>query len=817
MGTKHRECRTQNTEQQNYKLLNMLTNYFKIAWRNINRQKLFSFINIFGLALSMSIGLMVLVRLKDELGMDKFHPYPGRTYRLISQVTDNAHSTFRLASSPIPLAASLQKDNAFIEQATTIYPAWNGKATANKKNISISTVFIQPSFFQVFGFKTQGNNGGTLANPNTVILSKDAAGKFFGSINPVGQTIQLGNLGTFLVTDVMQQAPQKSHIDYDAYLSFSSVAALEKSGALQLNESSWNPTIGYTYVVLKQDASKQQLSNALNSLSSSLNKLSVDNKYPLSFDVQSLSAISPGEELQFSIGRVDTIGKVMAEVTIALVILISACFNYTNLSIARALKRAKEVGIRKVSGAFRLHIFLQFITESLLVALLALGLSYIMFGLMKSYAPFSQELIPIDVKIDAQLIIWFVLFSVFTGLIAGVIPAWILSSFQPVQVLKSLANIKLFGRSGFRKALTVIQFSLSLVIIIFMMVFAKQFNYMSTADYGFNRDKIISLPLNGADYHLLKTEAASVSGIEKIAGISDFPGRSATGNVTIKQKPADVAIRAGFFDVDENYISNMKLNLVAGSNFTAAADSAERYVMINEKALGILKMGSPANAIGKTVYLDDTTQVQIAGVVKDYHFEGFERPILPMVLRNRASAFNYLAIKTDVDEKDAAALITQLQAVWKKVNPQQPFSYSWFNRSFTDSKSATGTVSILGFLGFIAITIACLGLLGMVIYTTETKTKEVCIRKVMGAEIKHILILLSRGFVKLILVSVAIAAPIGWLLGYFFLSIFAVRVDIGVALVAIASGSMLALALLVICSQVYRIAAANPVNGLRTE
>jgi len=766
----------------------------------------------------MSIGLMVLVRLKDELSYDKFHPNSNKTYRIISQVTDRSHNVFRLASSPVPLAETLQRDNAFIENGTTLYPGWGGKAEANKKEISISTVFIQPSFFQVFGFKTVYDKTGSLKNPNTVILSKETAAKFFGSVNPIGQTIKLGNLGMFVIADVMQQPPGKSHIDFDAYLSFSSVELLVKNNLVPLQQGSWDPTKGYTYLVLKNGASQGQLSKALDRLTASLKKTwAGNNNNELSFDVQPLSSISPGEELGYGMGNIPTIGKVMAEVIIALVILISACFNYTNLSIARALKRAKEVGIRKVAGAFRVHIFMQFITESIMIASLSLLLSYFMFSLMKSYAPFSGELIPADIKIDEQLVSWFILFSICTGLIAGTIPALILSSFRPVAVLKNLANVKLFGRNGFRKTLTVVQFSLSLIIIIFMLVFAKQFNYAATADYGFNRDKIISLPLQGADYNLLKSEAASVSGVERIAGISDFPGRSASGAVIVKPQLINDGVKMGFFDVDENYLPNMQLHLLAGKNFTTANGGDEKLVMINEKALAALKIALPANAIGQTIYLDDSIKVQIAGVVRDYNFEGFERPINPMVLRNRAKAFNYLAIKTTVDEKDAAILIQQLQQVFKNVNPQQPFSYTWFDKTFYDSKAATGTVSILGFLGFIAITIACLGLLGMVIYTTETKVKEVSIRKVMGAGIKDIITLLSKNFIRLVLLSICIAAPIGWLLGYFFLSIFAVRVSIGIGLVTAASFGMLVAALLVICTQVYRMAASNPVKGLRTE
>jgi len=810
------------SNESNYRLLAWLKAPFRglgvgLAFRNINRQRLFSFINIFGLGLSMSIGLMVLVRLKDELSYDKFHPKPLLTYRVISQVSDASHNTFRLASTPIPLADALQKNSGFIQYSTTLYPAWNGKADANKKELSISTVFIQPSFFNVFGFKTMYGKGADLTNPNTVILSKDAAGRFFGSANPVGQTIQFGNMGTFMVADVMQQAPGKSHIDYDAYVSFSSVAALEKNNVLPAQQNTWNPSIGYTYVVLKPTGTKKQLVRALNNEAAWLTKMSpASNKGAIGFDVQALSAISPGEELINGIGNIPTIGKVMGEVLIALIILISACFNYTNLSIARALKRAKEVGVRKVAGAARGNIFLQFVVESVIVSLMALALSYVMFSLMKEYAPFSAELIPADVKIDGQLISWFVLFSIATGVLAGVIPAWILSSFKPVQVLKNLANVKLFGRNGFRKTLTVVQFSLSLVIIIFMLVVGKQFNYVATADYGFNRHHIINLPLQGADYALLKNEVGNIGGVQRVAGVSDFPGRSASGNVIVKQQPAGDGVKMGFFDVDENYVPNMQLHVLTGNNFTAATGGGERTIIINETAAKALKV-STADAVGKLVYIDDTTQVQVAAVVKDFHFEGFERPVLPMVLRNRVKAFNYLAIKTTVDANNAAALVTQLQAVYKKINPHQAFIYSWFDKDFYEHKSATGTVSMLGFLAFIAITIACLGLLGMVIYTTETKVKEVSIRKVMGASVKDILTLLSAGYMKLILVAILVAAPLGWAAGYFFLSIFTVRVSIGAGLIALASVGMLALALLVICSQVYRMAAGNPVKGLRAE
>ncbi|HVX52637.1 MAG TPA: ABC transporter permease, partial [Chitinophagaceae bacterium] len=556
----------------------MFFNYCRVAWRNISRQKLFSFINIFGLALSMSIGLIVLVRLKDELGTDRFHPNGNRIYRVISQVTNKQHNTFRLASSPIPVATELQKNNAFIEAATTLYPAWNGKADANKKQINVSTVFIEPSFFKVFGFKTLSGKNNDLQAPNTAVITKDLANRFFGSTNPVGQTIQMGKLGTFLVVDVMQPAPGRSHIEYDAYLSFSSITLLQKNNILSWQAGDWNPTYGYTYVLLSEGTSEKKLASALDRIASSINKSQAADAGTLSFDTQSLLSISPGEELQFSIGNVATTGKVTAEIAIALIILLSACFNYTNLSIARALKRAKEVGIRKVNGASRHSIFLQFLVESIIISLLSLVLSGIIFSFLKEYAPFSREMIPPNIKVDGQLILWLALFSLGTGTVAGTIPALILSAFNPVQVLKNLANVKLFGRNGFRKALTVIQFSLSLVIIIFMMTASRQFKYMATADYGFNRNNILSVPLQGADYSLLKTEIAKVGGVQRVAGLSDYPGWSASGTIMMKPLPAADGIKMGFFDVDENYLPNLQLQLLAGKNFTGATTDDERDV-----------------------------------------------------------------------------------------------------------------------------------------------------------------------------------------------------------------------------------------------
>ncbi|MEO6723262.1 MAG: ABC transporter permease [Ferruginibacter sp.] len=794
----------------------MFRNYFKIAIRNLAKHKLFSFINIFGLALSMCIGLIVIIRLQDDLSYDHFHPAPERTYRLISEVTNKEGQDFNLASTPLPLADALKDKYAFIEKSARLYPVYVKKASSEKKALGLNMTFTEPAFFDIFGFKLSEGNAATVLNaPNSIVLSKATAKRFFGDQSAIGQSLILDSLGSFLVTGVMAEATEKSHIDYDGYASMSSIPALEKSRRLEANSASWmNLNCAYTYVLLKKGNSPKQLTSALNQITSTYKPKDALDKSKLIFDVQNLSSITPGRDLHYAIGRGPSIGKVAAEVSVALIILISACFNYTNLSLARSLKRSKEVGVRKVSGASRSHIFLQFILEAVIISLLSLGLAYTMMELCK---PLQLELFPADTKLNATLIGCFLLFSVFAGLLAGVIPALTLSAFKPVQVLKNLSTVKLFGRGGLRKVLIVFQFSLSLVIIIFMLVFHKQFQYMATGDYGFNRERIINIPLQGTDYHLLKNEIAKISGVERVSATSDNMGKFASGSVRVKQQPADEPVHMRFFDVDEDFVSNMQLKIIAGNNLRPTSGSTEMQILINEKALPTLKIKNAGEAIGKVILLDDTTKVQVAGVVKNFHFEGFEFAIAPLVFRSREQAFNYVNIKTSVDEADAATLVASLRSTWKKFNPHDEFSYSWFNKQFYESKAAEGTVSMLGLLAFMGITIACLGLLGMVVYTVEGRIKEVSIRKVMGASVATIMSLLSKSFLKLVVIAVLIATPIGWICSYMFLQIFAERVTIGFSILSIACSFILLLALVVIGSQVFRVARANPANNLRAE
>ncbi|MEJ7739012.1 MAG: FtsX-like permease family protein [Chitinophagaceae bacterium] len=796
----------------------MFRNYLKIAVRNLFRHKTFSFINVFGLALSMSVCLIALSRLKDDFSWDKFHPFPERTFRIITEARNKDGQSFRLASTPLPLATKLISEYTLFEKVVRLYPAQKQKTINNKKELFITPAFTEPGFFDLFGFKLESGDPRTaLEAPNSIILTKKTAVKFFGSANPLGQNMAFERLGNFVVTGVLEQSTHKSHIDFEAYASMRSVPLLEKSGILNRNSDNWSdPTAGYTYVLLKEGNSRKQLALALEKIKADLfRQFNITAKGSFSFDIQPLKNITPGEELQFSIGRGTTWGKVLGPLAIVFVILLSACFNYTNLSIARSLNRAKEVGIRKVSGAFRFQVFTQFIIESLLISFLSLAFACLSMKLITELTPFGNEFVPEGLLVDGSLLIIFFLFSVFTGLLAGFLPAWALSSFKPADVLKNLSNIPLLGGSNLRKTLIVSQFSLSLITIVFTLIFSRQFSFMSEADHGFNRKNILNVPLQDADYSRLTNDISRLSGVDRVAATSDNLGRSSSGAMTLKISPDETPVRMEYYNIDHNFIPVMELKLLAGELFSQVpADGKENQVILNEKAIYALRYRSPEEAIGKFVWLDDTTSVAIKGVVKDFHFRGFESPISPLAFRNRVQAFTILSIKSSTTQ--TGPLIQSIKAIWQK-NSTQPFVHRWFEEEFQEWRSASDMVSTLGFLAFITVTIACLGLLGMVIYTTENRRKEIGIRKVMGASVPAIIALISRHFLKLVFIAGCIALPLGYLAGFLFLQIFVIRVSISAQMLVLSFLGMLLISVLTISAQIYKVATANPVKSLRTE
>lgn len=780
---------------------------------------MFSFINIFGLGLSMAVCLLVIIHVKDQLAYDKFHPQPDRMYRIITQLTNKEGNDFIFASTPLPLADKLSTDFDLVESYVRIYP-WNGNAQSGVKDLAVHPAFVDSDFFKLFGFTLQSGDSRTaLTAPNSIVLSRQLAEKFFGQAAAMGQVITLANLGDFRVTGVLNTPAGKSHLEKDAYMSMSSLLQLEKTGKLAANLQQWgNFTSAYTYLLLKPQARQQQLGQAVHSISDGLLKQSkLAGKEHFAFTVQPFNKIILSEEMGFALGNTGSRGKVLAEIAIAFVILLSACFNYTNLSVARSLKRGKEVGVRKVAGAVRSQVFVQFIIESLITAFLALLLGWVLLHVITGQA-FSREITSADdLRLDGSTLLWFGLFTVFAGLLAGALPAWALSSFKPVEVLKNLSTVKLFLGNNFRKGLIVVQFTLSLVATIFTLTFFRQFDYMASADPGFRKDHIITIPVTPNGQAILKHELEQLSGVTGVSAISTIPGKDATGSTRVRNNRGADPIGMDYYYTDATILNTMHLSLLAGTTFPQQADSSrtEQYVILNERALQPLHIASPQEAIGKSIWIDDSVQVQVAGVLQNFFHRGMTNPYIPLVLRNKPNAYHYLIVSTATSLP--ATFLTTVESAWKKQYPAQPFEGRWLNDEWATRYNATGTVGMLGFLTFITITISALGLLGMVIYTTETRRKEIGIRKVMGATVATIMNLLSRSFLKLLFIAGCIALPIGYLLGFFFLTIFANRITPGVDILLISFAGMLLIALMTIITQIYQVATANPVNSLRSE
>ncbi|HYC27324.1 MAG TPA: FtsX-like permease family protein, partial [Chitinophagaceae bacterium] len=397
-------------------------------------------------------------------------------------------------------------------------------------------------------------------------------------------------------------------------------------------------------------------------------------------------------------------GKIWAEISIAFIILIAACFNYTNLTIARALTRAKEVGIRKVAGAVRSQVFTQYIIESVVIALFALALAHVFLQFILEYKPFNDgyEMVPV-VTLDITIVLWFVLFAIVTGIIAGSAPAWILSAFKPVSVLKNISTKKLFGNITLQKTLIVFQFSLSLVVIIFLSAFYRQFSFLGTADNGFQTKNILTVSVDGVNPELFSNEVANIAGVEHVAPLSTNFGRQATGTMYATAEKGVQSAQLDYYYADAELLPAMQLKLIAGTNFPA---NSERNVLLNETAAAALKTG-----VNNFIWINDSTQLQVAGIVKDFHYAGAGRMIRPLALLQKPGQYTVLNISVTASNKEQ--LLAQVHDAWNKTYPGRTFTSSWLDKELRQMSAQTATISLLGFLAFMTVTIACLGLLGL--------------------------------------------------------------------------------------------------------
>ena len=807
----------------------MIKNYFRTAIRNLLRHRFFSFINIFGLSVSMTICMGIMMLVADQMTYDLNNTKRDRIYRVVSRPLqrdglDRGGNDY--ATSALPVGPALKDGYAGIEMYARLKRGFgNGWVEFDQDvNIPLSGFYADAPILDLFEYELEyGDSKTALVKPYSVVLTKKAAQKLFTQENPLGQTIKVGDLGTYTVTGVIKQTDRKSHIVFEALASMSTSASLEKAGILRADLdnylNNWN---AWTYILLEEGKSAKDIQPYLDDIHLK-HVAGIENPDVIKFKyrLQKLSNITPGEFMNNPIGPFLPWIFIYFLGGLAALVLITSCFNFTNLSIARSLTRAKEIGIRKVSGAARWQIFTQFLSEAIITSLLALGLSMIFLMALKPLMLNLNFARVLKWDLESNIYVYgaFVLFALAVGLLAGIFPATVLSGFQPVKVLKQLGTMKVFSKVGIRKALLVAQFSLSLIFILSVIVIYNQLSLFVRADHGFDMKNNVVVRLGDTQPKELKTELLNHANIINVSASSHVPAAGTTyGNGFKKSLDDKDWTELNYFDVDEDYLENLNIPLIAGRFFTKEAEvSNSNFVVINEAAVEAFHYDSPLDAIGQQViYQQDSVAREIIGVIKDYNHQVLMAKIEPMALMYNPKEINLLQVKYSGDYNEA---IKSIEASWAKVNPTLKIDYKVFEdeiRGFY--KLIFGDiVNVVGVIAVLASIISCLGLLGMATYTTETRIKEISIRKVLGADNKTLILLLSKGFVKILLLAIIIAVPAAYVINNLWLELIAYHTSFDTGVIVLGVLILLIFGVFTIGSQTFRATYVNPVDNLKGE
>ncbi len=802
----------------------MLYNYVKIALRNLMKHRFFSMLNIMGLAIGMSSCLTVILIIRDQLGYDKFHSDPERIFRILCQQEDGS----KVATTPYPLGVALTQDFSIAETSVNLVRGIYGHDATTKSNLTLPVdgYYTEPSFFKVFGFSLDVGNATTaLSEPNTMVVSKEMAARFFGNNNPVGEVLTLKDRGSYLITGIVATPPGKTHINFDVLISTGSLAALEAAYKPdQLSEKvigNWeNIYTNYVYVKLRPDQKPADLTNALTLVAEARAKAGQFDKGVTYFS-QNIDNISPQPDRYANdVGGSAPWFFIWGMAAFVLILTIFPCLNYANMAISQALLRTREMGVRKAIGARNTDVRRMMLTEAVITAFLALGLAYLIhlplnYFVMDYFPPVANL-----TDLHASASDWgiFILFGLVVGLLAGWLPAQRLSKLHPSFALRgnnSGESLRV-ARFGWRKTLLIGQFSLSLIFMIVVATLWSQMRFMTITDYGFQKENLLTIELQGNKAQILGAEFEQD---RHVVGVTTTTVQVASNNLQgmpLFKEPGgdDLGIHCAM--VDEKYIPVMKLDLLAGENFEQMPEnSKEKYLIINEKALDRFQLGSPQEAIGKVLWMSDTMPVTVKGVIRDFHYRTLENGIEPFALRYATGHIMHVRIAPG----DPTLAMASLASIWKKVDGDvHPFKATFMEDSM---QKAYGHVTFVGgllsFFSILALSLACLGLLGMVTYSVSTKVKEIGIRKVLGASVAQVTFLLSRHFLILLAIALVIALPLGYLLATQFLQLFVYRIAVNGLILGGSAAALLALGLLTIGLQAGRAALANPAKSLSSE
>ena len=790
----------------------MIKNYLKTAWRNLLNNKFYSAINITGLTVGLTVGLLVLLWVNDELSFDKFNTKAGQIYKVNAQIgTGSSQQVWGGVQGPV--ATFALKEVPGVVNAVRLTDCYNYSFFRYKgKLISESSgdlKFADPSLFKVFDYKLlKGNPDNPFPTDNSVIVTESTAKKFFGNENPIGKVLLADNKDNFVVNGVVADFPGNSSIDCDILFSMNVRKNMySKTNFWKSLDSDWGNYYLETYLLLQPGASTRTIADKLTRIhvkNQDGTKLS-DGHYLLQ-PLEKIHLYAPD-------GSSSAMQTVRVFAIVAILILLIAAINYINLSTARAMLRSKEVSVRKIIGAARTQLFSQFIVETILFFGISLVLA---FALITILMPFYNDLSGKNMHFDLMSTsVWQVVgLTVLITLIASsVYPALLLSSFKPINALKGKLSLGV-GNSVFRKVLVVCQFTFSIGLIIGTLIINRQLNYIQNKELGFDKSFVFSVPMRDMENHFeaIKGELMNQSGI---TGVTTGDGSivsigNTTGDTDWDGKAKDRQFMIHPMAIDQDFIKFFKLKLDAGASFTGIKPDSAHYIL-NETAV---RDAGITNPIGKRFSLWGTNGI-IIGVLKDFHFASLKQKIEPFIFRYKPHTWQLLVKTTG---KDAPKALKTVENTWKRYNPNFPFTYTFLDQSYEALyKSDQRTGTLFNVFAGIAILISCLGLFGLATYTAQVKVKEIGIRKVLGASIANITTMLSRDFLTLIVLAILIASPIAWYAMNKWLQDFVYRAPIQWWIFALAGVAAILIALITISYQSVKAALANPVKSLRSE
>ena len=789
----------------------MYRNYFKVALRNILRNKTFSVINISGLAIGITCCILILLYIQNELSFDRFHDKADNIYRVGMEMIGPEGSD---RGSQTTAAVGPTMVNDFPEILETVrFNSINGYLNFKDKNYFVQDIlYTDSTIFKVFSFELIiGNPGKALSDPYSIVLTEETAEKIFGKENPVGKFIRLNNKEDLTITGIVKSPPENSHIQFNSLISFSS---LYEDSRLRMD---WNGGWRYyTYIELMDGFPVKELEEKIpDFMYKYINKKYEQLGYSLHPIFEPLKRIYLYSDLGAGPGPSGSLSNIYIFSAIAFFILMIACINFMNLTTAQSAGRAREVGIRKVIGAGRKQLIRQFLGESVLLSFIGLIIALI---LIEIVIPGYNNLIGRKISLYGISAWWLIfgipLFILIVGVLAGSYPSFYLSSFQPLKVIKGIFTSG-SGKSGLRNTLVIFQFIISIVLIICTGTIYNQLNYIRNKEPGFDKENIVILPLvsdeTRGNNEIIKTAFKSIPDIIEVSASSDYPGHGFTRNGYLPEG-FEEPIMIHVVDVDYDFIKTVGLEILKGRSFSREFSSDPKAYLINETCAKHLGWGEPIAKI-----ISRGGDHQVIGLVKDFHFASLYHKIEPLIFTMKPyMGYSYLSVR--INSGNINTTLNQLKKQWEKVVPGEAFDYIFLDESFNRVYRAEQQFGkILLYFAILTIIIACLGLFGLASFSTERRTKEIGIRKVMGSSVSGVVILLSREFTRWVLIANIVAWPVAYYGIKKWLQNFEYRIDFPVWIFFATALLVFLIAIFTVSYQAVKAARANPVDALKYE